>query len=201
MKKLLILGMLALVALPMGANAADEAAKTGAKSGTTKAGKPYFEASDKITAEATVVKVDKSTRYLSIRSAQGDTLKVKAGPEVKNFAQIAVGDIVEVTYTEKLTITVEAPGDAAMTTETMTTSAKPGEKPSGNVTERTQYKATITAIDKTGGTATLKGYDGSEFMVTPIHPENLGKVTVGELVVFTHTQAVAASVKKVAAKK
>jgi hypothetical protein len=64
-----------------------------------------------------------------------------------------------------------------------------------------QYKATISAIDKAAGTATLKGYDGMEFMVTPIHPENLAKVSVGELVVFTHTSAVAASVKKVAAKK
>jgi hypothetical protein len=200
MKKLLILGLLILAALPSSARAAD-AAKTGAKTGTTKSGKPYFEATDKVTAQATVIKLDKTNRYVWLKGEHGDTTKVKASAEVKNFAQIAVGDMVEITYTEKLTITVEPAGAAESTTETMTASAKPGEMPSGSVTERMQYKATISAIDKAAGTATLKGYDGMEFMVTPIHPENLAKVSVGELVVFTHTSAVAASVKKVAAKK
>jgi hypothetical protein len=83
----------------------------------------------------------------------------------------------------------------------MTASAKPGEMPAGSVTQRTQYKASITAIDMAAGTATLKGYEGAEFVVTPVHKENLGKVKVGELVVFTHTSAIAASVTKVAAKK
>jgi hypothetical protein len=112
-----------------------------------------------------------------------------------------VGDVVEVTYTEKLTITVEPAGSPESTTETMTAAAKPGEKPAGSMTQRTQYKASITAIDKAAGTATLKGYEGAEMVVTPIHKENLDKVTVGEMVVFTHTAAVAVSVKKVAAKK
>lgn len=204
MKALLILGMLLLAALPTSARAAD-AAKSGekaaAKTGTTKAGKPYFEASDKVTEQATVIKIDKATRYVTLKGEHGDTTKVKAGEQVKNFAQIAVGDLVEISYTEKLTITVEPAGSAEATTETMTAAAKPGEKPAGSVTERTQYKANITAIDKAAGTATLKGYEGEEFVVTPIHKENLDKVSVGELVVFTHTSAVAVSVKKVAAKK
>lgn len=200
MKKLLVLGLLLMVALPITAHA-QAAAKTGAKTGMTKAGKPYFEATDKVTEQATVIKVDKATRYVTLASDHGDTARVKAGEEVKNFAQIAVGDIVEVTYTEKLTITVEPPGTAESTTETMTGAAKPGEKPAASVTERTRYKASITAIDKAAGTATLKGYEGHEFLVTPIHKENLDKVSVGEMVVFTHTAAVAVSVKKVAAKK
>ena len=37
--------------------------------------------------------------------------------------------------------------------------------------------------------------------LTPLHPENLGKVSIGELVVFTHTEGVAVSVEKVVAKK
>jgi len=199
MKKLLILALLLLTAVPTGSRAA-EAAKAGAKTGTTKEGKPYFDATEKVTAQATVIAIDKATRNVKMVGAHGDTMKVKAGPEVKNFAQIVVGDVVELTYTERLTITVEPKGTAEMTSESMEASAKQGEKPAASVTERTQYKATITAIDKTAGTATLKGYEGDEFLVTPLHPENLGKVSVGEMVVFTHTQAVAVSVKKVAKK-
>ena len=195
MKRLLILGMLVMVALPGAARAAEET-KTGMKDG-----KPYFEASEKTTEQATVTRVEKATRHVTLKGEHGDTLRVECGPQIKNFAQIKVGDLLEVSYTERLTITVEAAGNAEMTTESSTGAAKLGEMPSGSVTERTEYKATITAINKANGTATLKGYDGEEFIITPIHPENLGKVTVGELVVFTHTQAVAASMKKVVPKK
>ena len=64
-----------------------------------------------------------------------------------------------------------------------------------------QYKASITAIDKEKGTVTLKGDDGREFDVMPRKKENLSKVQVGDLVVFTYSEAVAASVEKVPAAK
>ena len=47
----------------------------------------------------------------------------------------------------------------------------------------------------------LKGPEGNEFEVTPLHPENLDKVKVGDVVVFTYSQAVAASVEKALASK
>jgi len=207
MKKLLMLAVFALIAVPTAVRAADEASTVTttdskiAEATGTKDGRPYFEASEKTTVQAKVLRVDKETRQVTLKGEQGDTLSVLAGDEVKNFAQIKVGDLVKITYTEKLTIHVEAAGTPEMTTETTTGAAKLGEKPSGSVTERTEYKATITAIDKENGTATLQGYDGEKFVVTPLHPENLDKVSVGELVVFTQTTAVAASVEKVVAAK
>ena len=193
MKKVMTLGLMILAALPAFAGA--EEVKTG-----TKDGRPYFEASDQVTEQATVLAVDAKSRVVTLQTEAGDTTKVVAGDLVKNFAQIKASDVVKITYTEKLTIHVEAPGTADVTTEKMTGAAKPGEKPSGSVTERTAYKATITAIDKAKGTATLKSPEGREFTVTPLHPENLTKVSVGELVVFTYTESVAASVEKVASK-
>lgn len=175
---------------------AGEEVKTGLKDG-----KPYFEAKSDITEHAAVIGIDAATRGVKLASEAGDTTQVTCGPEVKNFAQIKVGDMVKIRYTEHLTIHVEAAGSAEMTTESSTGAAKPGAKPAGSVTERTQYKATIQAIDKEHGTATLKGYDGEEFTVTPLYPENLNKVAIGELVVFTYTEVMAVSVEKVDAKK
>jgi hypothetical protein len=63
-----------------------------------------------------------------------------------------------------------------------------------------KYKASITAIDKEKGTVTLKGDDGRESTITPRNRANLDKVKVGDLVVFTYTEALAASVTKPAAK-
>ena len=77
-------------------------------------------------------------------------------------------------------------------TENTLTTGNPGEKPGGTYEERTETKATITAIDKTRGTVTLTGQDGVTVNITPLIPENLDKVKVGDLVVFTHTQEIAA---------
>lgn len=195
MRKLIVLGMFALALVPAAAGAAEEV-----KSGT-KDGKPYFEASEQITEQAGVLAVEKTKRLVTLKSEDGDTVVVEAGEQVKNFAQIKVGDLVRITYTQKLTVTVQPAGSPEVIEETTTAAARPGEKPAGSITERTEYRATITAIDRKAGTATLKGIEGEEFTVTPLKPENLDKVSVGELVVFTYTQSVAASVEKVTAKK
>lgn len=168
---------------------------------TTKDGKPYFEASEKMTAQATILSVGKKNRAIKMRTEKGDTITVTAGPEVKNYGQIKKGDVVKITYTEKLTVHVEPAGAPEATEETVTSAAKPGEKPKGSITNKTQYKATILAIDKEKQTVTLKGMDGAEYEVTPRHPENLDLVQVGELVVFTYTESIAASVEKVKATK
>jgi hypothetical protein len=193
MKKAMTLGLMILAALPAFARAQD------VKSGT-KDGRPYFEASDQVTRQAIVLAVDAKTRVVTLKTEEGDTTQVVAGDLVKNFAQINPNDVVKITYTEKLTVHVEGPGAPEVTTEKTMGAAKPGEKPSGSLTERTSYKAKITAIDKAKGTATLKDFEGKMVTVTPIHPENLDKVAVGDLVVFTHTEAIAASVVEIAPK-
>ena len=101
----------------------------------------------------------------------------------------------------KLTIHVEAGGAVGASAEVTSSTAKPGAKPSASASAKAQVKATITAIDKGKGTAMLKGPEGNEFEVTPLHPENLDKVKVGDVVVFTYSQAVAASVEKALASK
>jgi len=195
MKRRLILGAMLLATLTTGVRAGEEV-KTGLKDG-----KPYFEATSDVTEQASVTAIDAATRLVTLKKENGETTEITAGDAVKNFAQIKVGDLVKIRYTEKLTIHVEAAGTPEMVTETTTGAAKLGDKPAASATERTQYKASIEAIDKANGTATLKSYNGETFVMTPLHPENLDKVSVGELVVFTYTEAVAASVEKVAAKK
>ena len=79
--------------------------------------------------------------------------------------------------------------------------AKPGEKPAGVVGTETSVNATITAIDKKAKTATLKGEDGKSVTVTPLRPEKLDEVKVGDRLVITYTEAVAVKVEKAETKK
>ena len=193
-KKILALAMLALALVAIGANAEEQR-------GVDAEGRPYFKATEKVTVTATVIGVDKTTRVVTMRGERGDTLAVKCGSEVKNFAQIKVADLVKMSYTETLDITVEAPGKAAVLAEASSGSAKVGEMPAASATTRTQYKAEITAISLENGTATLKGVDGDQFLVSPLYPENLKKVKVGEVVVFTTTETIAVKVERVPAPK
>src|SRR5262245_7675900 len=153
MRRILLFTMLA-IALPLCAYAQGQA------------GSPAFVASAKETKKFTIVKIDQAGRVVTIKSASGDTLSIPCGDEVKNFAQLKVNDVVTTTYTESVTIHVEGGGEAGASSETMTSRAKPGEKPSGSIIHRETAKATIKAIDKTKGTVTLQPMNESPFTVT-----------------------------------
>jgi len=196
MRKLLVLTFLLL---PVVASAATTKSHAGAKveHGTTAHGHPYFRASDTQSAEGTIVAVNKKKRVVTIVKEDGDTLNVTCGPEVKNFAHIAKGDVVKAKYTETLTIHIEPAGSTPETSAEETSStAKPGEKPSATGSAKAQFSGTITAIDDTKGTVTLKGPEGNERTLTPRNKENLKKVKVGDVVVFNYEATVAASVHK-----
>ena len=157
--------------------------------------RPSFTASSTVTAQVHVLAVDKTSRFVRVKRATGDTVTVQVGPEVKNFDQLAAGDVINVTYTEQLAIRVEPAGELSTSSTSEMTTAAAGQKPGGTYTELVESRATITAIDKTKGTATLSDQDGSTFDVTPQIPENLDKVKIGDVVVFTHSQEVAVSVE------
>ena len=186
MRRFTLLAALLALALPLSARAQEG----------TSAAKPAFSAMIKETKKFWIVQIDKASRVVTVMNAGGDTLSVQCGDEVKNFAQLKVGDEVQTTYKETLTIHVESSGEAEATSETMTSRAKPGEKPAASITERATAKATIKAIDKEKGTATLQAMNGEEFTVVADDKANLDKVQVGNVVVVTYTVAHAISVSK-----
>ena len=47
---------------------------------------------------AAVTAIDQARRLVTIRGPQGNELTFEAGPEVRNLAQVQVGDIVRLTY-------------------------------------------------------------------------------------------------------
>jgi len=163
-------------------------------------GKPYIEATDQRTLTATVISVDKTSRLLRVRTEDGDTLAVSVDKAVKNFAQIQVSDVVKASITDRVTIEVASGPAMKDTSEVSAMPGKSGEKLQGTLTQRTRRTATITAIDKAAGTVALMGQDGNSFTMTAKHKENLDKVTVGDLVVFTVSKSVAATVEKAGAK-
>jgi len=200
--KRIIIGVLAgmlLLPIATGGWAAEPAGKSPAK----KAEPPSWKTSLLVEETATVEAVDQSTRMVTLKGPKGNSVTFKASDEVRNLAQVKVGDEVKFAYYESLAVRVLKTGEAFPTAgeSAAMARAKPGEKPAGVMGTETSVNATITAIDKAAKTATLKGEDGKSVTVTPRDPKNLEKVKVGDRLVITYTEAVAVSVEKAEKKK
>jgi Cu/Ag efflux protein CusF len=150
-----------------------------------------------VSATATVKAIDQKTRKVTLQRPDGSLIKFRAGDEVRNLAQVKAGDTVAVTYYESLAYEVKKPGDAAPGAAVAEEigRAKQGEKPGAVGARVMTMTATIAAIDKTGGTVTLRGPDGDDSIVKVRHPEKLSQVSVGDLVNITYTEAVGIAVE------
>ncbi len=68
--------------------------------------KPGAGAADSVTIVATIVKVDKATSKVTLKGPEGGLATVKAKDPAK-LEKVKVGDLVEITYTQALAISVE----------------------------------------------------------------------------------------------
>lgn len=150
-----------------------------------------------VSATAKVKALDLKTRMVTLQRADGSLVKFRAGDNVRNLAQVKVGDDVTVAYYESLAYEVKKPGEGApgaVVAEDMQR-AKLGAKPGAAGARVTTLTATITAIDKAAMTVTLRGPDGETTTVKARDPQKLDRVSVGDLVEITYTEAVAVSVE------
>ena len=98
-----IAGLATAVALPGAA-----IAQTGAVVAGTAPGKGGVAEVVKMT--ATITAIDKATRDVTLKGPQGNEVVLTAGPDVKNFDQMKVGDPVDVEYVEALTLELKKGG-------------------------------------------------------------------------------------------
>jgi hypothetical protein len=147
---------------------------------------------------ATVEAIDLDKRVITLKSPKGDIFDIVAGEQVKNLAQIKVGDTVEATYYESIAVQVFKPGampqgaSAAVAAERL---AKPGEKPAGIVGSQVTITATVESISPNKTSVTLKMADGKLKAVKVKDKKNLDNVKVGDEVSITATETLAIEVK------
>lgn len=158
--------------------------------------KPSIQEAAAHSMEATVTAINPDTREITLQNADGESETIVAGDEVRNFAQIAVGDKLSVKYMEAVDIQVVGPEEAEVGAESSTTAgrAEEGAKPGGGVVTETKLVAEIVAIDKEKETVTVKGPAGNTKTVKVHNPDNLDKVAVGDKVIVTYTEAFAIEV-------
>jgi hypothetical protein len=183
-----------LVALAIAAVAPVPAA---AQSGAVVVGKGpgVAGAAQTVKVSATITAIDAATRTVTLRGPQGRELSVTAGPEVKNFAQMKVGDKVDVEYVEALTLELrKGGGQAVAKTEVAgVASAKPGAAPGAVAGRQVKIVADVVAVDTAAQVVTLKGPQRTvELKVRD--PKQLAMIAKGDQVEATFTEAVAIAV-------
>ena len=178
-------------------------AVSGAQGVPKSAAMPDLGEEDMLILTAPVQAVDQEKRTVTLKGAGGKLITFKAGEEVKNFAQIKVGDLVVVQYYESIAIQVKKPGEAkpGVTGVEVTARAKPGEKPAGMVAEQVTVTATVEAIAADKKSVALKGPEGNSVPVKVKNPKYLENVKVGDEVVVTYTEALVINVVKVEIEK
>ena len=149
-----------------------------------------------VKAEATVTKLNRKTRAVTLTGPKGKEYSFTAGPEVKNLDKIKVGDKVVADYVESLTLTLMKGGKEALgrTESNLEAAAKRGEKPGAGAMSRTQIVANVAKIDKKAGIVTLQGLT-EKMDLNVKDPAQLKLIKVGDQVKAVITQAVAISVE------
>ena len=158
------------------------------------------EVGEAVTVQLQVCGVFKSDRTLWVFKP-GEPENVQSyyiSEEAKNFDQLAVGDLITITYYETVVLSLNKPGEAPEEKDdkVLVTAAK-GEIPGGVSVEVHEISAIVKAYDAETGIVTLMGPRGNT-MTTIVSDEvwASGIVNVGEVVHVRYTETLAISVEK-----
>lgn len=148
-----------------------------------------------IIATATVQKIDKKTREVTLKKESGEVVKIIAPQEVRNFAQIKIGDLVTSQYTTTVDIRVVkgVSNEVGYSVQESSSRAKLGEKPMATSTRIVSMRSKVTKIDPQTQTVTLEGQKGNSEIVVK-DPQQLAHVQVGDMVDSIASESVAISV-------
>ncbi len=154
---------------------------------------------------ASITGIDKQNRLVTLRGPKGKQVTVEAGPEVKNFDQLKVGDQVTANYQSALAFEV-LPADSAkagMESSQRVDTAPQGTEPGASGQHSVTVTAKLTALDLANHTLTLTGADGNSRLIEVKEPSRQARMKdlkVGQMVRITYSEAMAVSVTTKATK-
>ena len=100
-----------------------------------------------ITETATIVAIDSTNRLITLKDKDGITDTIVAGPDVKRFSELKVGDVVTFRYYESVVYAIQKPGEKAPAPVAGGIVRGTGPKPGGTLSEQLTAVVTVQAID------------------------------------------------------
>ena len=191
MRKLILSAAIAAASVPAFAQKPDATAE---KVTETTPGKGTITNTAKIT--ASVEAIDSAARTVTLKGPRGKVVTLAVGPEVKNFAQVKVGDMVVVRYAEALSLELKKRGKELRQRSERegSATAQPGERPGGAAGRQITVIADVTAVDRKKRVVTLRGPKQTVDLKLR-DPEQIKLVKVGDQVEATYQEAIAISVE------
>jgi hypothetical protein len=153
--------------------------------------------SDTVEIEATVIAVDAESRKIEVRGPNGNEFGFRAGPDVRNLAQVSIGDTLRVNYVNAFLVSIAAPGNAGSDSEIVMESAPEGSLPSGVVGAAIRETVEIVSVVSGGTAVSFRNADGllqSVEVVSKEGQEFAKKLRQGDLVDMQYGEAIAVSV-------
>jgi len=147
---------------------------------------------------ATVTKIDKGTRMLSIKTESGEDTTVEVPPAVKQFDKLAVGDKIDLDYYRSMTVSLAPSSSKPAMSERKGRMVDVGGGVRGREVTMT---AEVVSVDPAANTVTFKGPKGNIRTVNVMSPAlqaKLPSLKPGQVVQFDWVEAVAASIQPAA---
>jgi hypothetical protein len=145
---------------------------------------------------ATIEAIEASTRSVTLKKTDGTYVTTVAGPGIKRFAELKVGDTVTAKYYDNVVIRVKQPGEADVATGSLSTKGSGQALPGGTKARQVTITATITAIDPKTPSITFTGPNGWKYTSMVEDTKALATVKVGDKVDIIWTDALRVSVER-----
>ncbi len=150
---------------------------------------------------AVITAIDAKTREVTLEGSLGNFITLTAGPELARFDELAVGDMVNATYTSSLSGELREPTEEELANplvvmDAEAIKAQKGEDPGAAVGVTVRAVCTIEGMNRVAGTVMLKDSDGDFHLIEDVDPAKMAGVNIGQTVVVTYTEAFALSLDK-----
>lgn len=190
-----------LLALSACTSTAPDAAPASAAAATPSPRPGAARITNEFVATARVLVVDAAERLVTLQREDGTYFKVRAGEEVRNFAQIAPGDSLRVRFAETLQVSLLPDGEISMATEGAVVAgrAEAGAKPAGGVGAAVSLRVRIESIDAPRDIVVFSLESGelvTHRIATPEGRKFVSGLKVGDRVQIDYAETLALSIEK-----
>ena len=145
--------------------------------------------------KARIEAIDRANRLVMLKDDSGTTETLYAGPEVKRFDELKVGQKVNLTYYESVVFQLVKAGEKGTGASVGATANRgTGALPSATIATQETMTVTVKAIDATVPSVTVATDDGRVVTRKIENVKNLENVKPGDKIDITFTRALVTSV-------
>ena len=152
------------------------------------------------TVRGKVQAIDQAARTVTVQGDTGSVVTLDVPTTATRFDQVKVGDIVTMTYYDRVSVRPKAAGEAAVNNviePTTTTTANPGALPGATRARHRVATMTLTALDPATRAVTFQGPKGNSYtryVLDTVDPAVFKALKVGDRVDVTWTEALSLQV-------